>query len=234
MAKTYCIVGASGSGKSTSLGKIEELGIIGLNPAETAIINVMDKPLPFKGSNALYNVPVSKGGNYAAVSDGITILKVLASINARPEIKNVVIDDFQYIMSEEFMAKALKAGFEKFNKLAKNAYDVLNMGINMKEDTNFIIMTHSESKETSFDTTYKMKTIGNMLDNKVTLEGLFTILLYAKQTWDDKEKKVSKFFVTNYDGQYPAKTPVGMFKETYILNDLGLVLDTVQKYHNGE
>jgi hypothetical protein len=79
-----------------------------------------------------------------------------------------------------------------------------------------------------------MKTIGKMLDNKVTLEGLFTIVLYGKQTWDDKEKKVSKHFVTNFDGQYPAKSPVGMFEETYILNDLGAVAKAINVYNNGE
>ena len=241
MSNAIAIVAESGAGKTTSMGNIPELGIKGVDPKETFIINVKGKPLPFRGwkKNYLPIPPFTDGppktGNYFASTVAPDIIRVMQYVNEnRPDIKNLILDDFQYIMSEEFMAKALKAGFEKFNKLAKNAYDVLNMGINMKEDTNFIIMTHSESKETSFDTTYKMKTIGNMLDNKVTLEGLFTILLYAKQTWDDKEKKVSKFFVTNYDGQYPAKTPVGMFKETYILNDLGLVLDTVQKYHNGE
>jgi len=123
---------------------------------------------------------------------------------------------------------------DKFNKLSKNAYDVLNTGINLPAHMNFFVLTHSEEIENGFQTSYKIKTIGKMLDNKVTLEGLFTVVLYGKQVWDDKEKKVSKFFVTNFDGQYPSKSPVGMFKETYILNDLGVVSDAIHSYNNGE
>lgn len=234
MAKTYCIVGASGSGKSTSLGKVEELKLIGLNPKETAIINVMDKPLPFRGSVAQYNKPVSQGGNYAAVSDGVTILKVLATLNKREDIKNVVIDDFQYIMAEEFMAKALKKGYDKFNEIGKHAYDVISYGKKMRADINFICLTHSELDVNAGG--FKMKTIGKMLDDKVTLEGIFTVLLYTFVEFDSKEKKASYFFVTNkysdnMNNEIPAKSPIGMFSELLIPNDLGLVVKTANEYY---
>lgn len=104
----------------------------------------------------------------------------------------------------------------------------------MREDINFIILTHSDSKENAFETTYKIKTIGKMLDDKVTLEGLFTVVLYGKASFDDKTKKPVKEFVTNYDGQYPAKSPVGMFPETYIPNDLGKVIREMNSYYSGE
>lgn len=240
MANAVAIVTESGFGKTTSAGNIPELGIKGLDPKETFFINVKGKPLPFRGWKKFY-IPVDitagppKEGNYLASSNAQDITKVMNYINQnRPDIKNIVLDDFQYIMSEEFMANALKSGFDKFNKLAKNAYDVINTGVGMREDMNFIILTHSEVKENGFDTSYKIKTIGKMLDQKVTLEGLFTIVLYGKQVWDDKEKTVAKHFVTNYDGQYPAKSPVGMFKDVYIPNDLGLVIESINKYNNGE
>ena len=67
--------------------------------------------------------------------------------SSRPDIKNVVLDDGQYIMSEEFMANALKSGYDKFNRMAKNMYDVINTGINMSEDKNFILLTHVEVEE---------------------------------------------------------------------------------------
>jgi len=240
MSNAIAVVADTGFGKSTSIGNIPELGIEGLKPEETFIISVKGKPLPFRGWRKQY-IPVNlendkppAEGNYLATTHAETIVRVLNYISLnRKDIKNVVLDDFQYIMSEEFMAKALKSGFDKFNKLAKNAYDVLNAGIKMREDINFIVLTHSDTKETSFETTYKMKTIGNMLDNKVTLEGLFTVLLYMKQKWNDKDKKVEKYFVTNFDGQYPAKTPVGMFKDIYILNDLGRVIEDVHAYYHG-
>ena len=240
MSNAVAIVTESGFGKTTSVGSIPELGIKGLNPAETFFFNVKGKPLPFRGWKKMY-IPVNistgppKVGNYLESCNPYDIMKVMQYIGAnRPEIKNIVIDDYQYILADEFMAQALKAGFDKFNKLSKNAYDVLNTGINLPAHMNFFVLTHSEEIENGFQTSYKIKTIGKMLDNKVTLEGLFTIVLYGKQVWDDKEKKVSKFFVTNFDGQYPAKSPVGMFKETYVLNDLGAVSDAIHSYNNGE
>ena len=175
-----------------------------------------------------------KEGNYLNSCNAYDIIKVMQYIGkSRPEIENVVIDDYQYILADEFMSQALKAGFDKFNKLSKNAYDVLNTGINLPAHVNFFVLTHSEEIENSFVTSYKIKTIGKMLDNKVTLEGLFTIVLYGKQTWDDKEKKVTKQFVTNFDGQFPAKSPVGMFPELYILNDLSTVSKAIHDYNEG-
>jgi hypothetical protein len=240
MSNAIAVVTESGFGKTTSTGKIPELGIEGLNPKETFFINVKGKPLPFKGWKKQYiEVDISKGppkeGNYLNSCNPYDIIKVIQYVNEkRPDIKNLVLDDYQYILSEEFMANALKAGFDKFNKLAKNAYDVLNVGISAREDLNFIVLTHSEVVENGFQTSYKIKTIGKMLDSKVTLEGLFTIVLYGKQEWDDKEKKVTKSFVTNFDGQFPAKSPVGMFKDTYILNDLGAVVKAIHTYNHGD
>jgi len=239
MANAIAVVTESGFGKSTSLGSIPELGIGGLDSSKTFLINVKGKPLPYRGwKNQFKHVDISAGppkeGNYVVSTNTATIIKVINYVSEhRKDIENIVIDDWQYLMSEQFMNDALKAGFDKFNKLAKNAFDVLNAGINAREDLNFYVLTHAETVENNFETTYKIKTIGKMLDTKITLEGLFTIILYGKQEWDDKEKKVSKYFVTNFDGKYPAKSPVGMFKETYILNDLGLVNKAVYEYNYG-
>lgn len=234
MALTYCIIGPSGSGKSTSLGKVEELGLIGLDPNETAIINVMDKPLPFKGSKAAYSGLISEGGNYASVSDGQTIVKILGHLNERADIKNVIIDDFQYIMADEFMAKAKKKGYDKFNEIAKNAYDVISYGRKMRPDINFICLTHSELDEKT--DTFKLKTIGKMLDDKVILEGLFTVVLFTLVDYDIKEKTANYNFVTNKymdnsGNLIPAKSPIGMFDETLIKNDLGLVVQKAKEYY---
>jgi len=234
MATTYAIIGESGTGKSTSLGQIPDLNIIGLNPAETAIINVMDKPLPFKGSRSLYGKKVSEGGNYAAVSDGVTMLKVLEAINNMPHIKNVVIDDYQYVMAEEFMKKALKKGYDKFNEIGKHAYDVITYGKNMRPDMNFICMTHSDYDPQTGG--YKMKTIGKMLDDKVNLAGLFTVVLYTNVVFDNKEKQAEYKFITNKytdlaGNEIPAKSPIGMFDNLLIPNDMGLVIQKANEYY---
>ena len=240
MAKSIAIVADSGFGKSTALAKIEQIGHKGLDPKQTLIINIKNKPLPFKGWKKNYTPIKSKDdlkkGNYLASSDYSVIIDTLKYFNQnRPEVINIVIDDFQYLMADNFMKDALKAGFDKFNKLAKYTYDVLNTGLNMRDDVNFIILTHSEIVETqNFGTDYKMKTIGKMLDDKVKLEGLFTVVLYGKSSFDSKEKVSKRFFVTNRDGQYPSKSPLGMFDDLYIKNDLGLVLETMNKYYEGE
>ena len=237
MAKSVAIVADSGFGKSTAIAKIEAIGHKGLDPKKTLVVNVKNKPLPIKGwknsFKPINNKEDLKKGNYLATSDYGVIIDTINYFNEhRKEIINVVIDDFQYIMADNFMKDALKTGYDKFNKLAKRTYDVLNTGISMREDVNFIILTHSEIVETqNFGTTYKMKTIGKMLDDKVKLEGLFTIVLYGKSSFDTK-KGVQRSFVTNMDGQFPAKSPFGMFDDLYIKNDLGLVIDTMNEYYN--
>lgn len=240
MAKSIAVVADSGFGKSTALAPIEQLGHIGLDPKETLMINVKNKPLPFKGWKKHYTPIKTKAdlgtGNYLAASDYSVIIDTINYFDKnRLEIKNVVIDDFQYVMADNFMKEAMKSGFDKFNKLAKRTYDVLNAGINMRDDVNFIILTHSEIVETQdYGTGYKMKTIGKMLDDKVKLEGLFTVVLYGKSEWDSKANTANRHFVTNLDGQYPAKSPFGMFDDIYIPNDLGMVVNAMNEYYEGE
>ena len=232
MAKSVAIVADSGFGKSTAIAKIEAIGHKGLDPKKTLVVNVKNKPLPIKGWKNSFK-PINNKEDYLATSDYGVIIDTINYFNEhRKEVINVVIDDFQYIMADNFMKDALKTGYDKFNKLAKRTYDVLNTGISMREDVNFIILTHSEIVETqNFGTTYKMKTIGKMLDDKVKLEGLFAIVLYGKSSFDTK-KGVQRSFVTNMDGQFPAKSPFGMFDDLYIKNDLGLVIDTMNKYYD--
>lgn len=235
MANSICVVGESGSGKSTSLGEVPELGIIGLKPEETAIINVMGKPLPFKGGRNKYSLPISQGGNYASVSDAKTIATILNVINTkRFDIKNIVIDDGQYSMADEFMQKASKKGYEKFTEIAKGAYDIITIGSAMRPDINFIYITHSDFDKD--EGAYKLKTIGKLLDEKVNLAGLFTIVLYTLTTYDATEKKTNYNFITNkyfnaQGNEIPAKSPIGMFDELLIKNDLGYVVQKANEYY---
>lgn len=242
MSNAVAVVTKSGFGKSTSYGIIPELEIEGLNPEETFLINVKGKPLPFRGwrkfyrpwGNNVVGTPRADGfkPNYLESTDYGVINQNLDFINNNMHsVKTVVIDDFQYLMGEEFMTNALKAGYEKFSKMAKNAYDVINKGLKMRHDINFIILTHSDDDGKG---SFKMKTVGKMLDEKVTLEGLFTVVLYGKESYDPTNRKSKKEFVTNYDGEFPAKSPVGMFKELYIPNDLGKVVKTMTEYYTGE
>ena len=117
--------------------------------------------------------------------------------------------------------------------MAKNMYDIINAGILMRDSINFIMITHNDEEEGKS----KIKTLGKMLDDKVNLAGLFTIVLYS--TTKTTQQGTSYNFVTNkyIDDRgihIMAKSPVGMFNEILIPNDMGLVLQKVEEYNNAE
>lgn len=224
------VVGKSGTGKSSSISNTPELGIEGLDPKETVIINVAGKDLPIRGWKKLYSGKISEGGNYLETSDATVIANSIAYITKeRPDIKNVVLDDGQYIMAFEFMARAKEKGYDKFADLGVNLGKIVSAAKNAGSKLNVFFLWHpEEDKETGF----KMKTIGKMVDDYLTLEGLFTVILYTKV---DKgvDNKVNYSFVTNNDGKHPAKSPVGMFNSLTIPNDLGKVVKAIENYNNG-
>lgn len=231
------VLAASGFGKSSSIGKIPEYSIEGLNPEETFIISATSKPLPFRKSGELYKV-VPKGqpptnGNRYVTNVGEEVAKVLSYvIDNRPEVKNIVIDDLNYIMQDLYMQQALKTGFDVFKKIGKTMDEVFS-AMEKAINQNIICMAHFEEfKDSNADTiSYRFKTVGKMVQDYITPEGKFDIVLFGKQTLGE-DKKVVKQFVTNFDGQYPSKSPVGMFEDTYIPNDLGYVVKKVNSYYN--
>ena len=105
---------------------------------------------------------------------------------------------------------------------------------NLRQDINFIMMAHCEEyRDSNIDSlSYRFKTVGKMVSDYLTPEGKFENVLYTKQVFNSQEKTVNKYFVTNYDGQYPAKTPAGMFDELYIPNDMSIVIEAINKYNN--
>ena len=122
MAKIL-VLAASGFGKSTSIGAIESLGIKGLNPEQTFVVSCTTKPLPFPRSAQLYKVveglnpPTAEAGNRVISNDAGWIAKCIDYvIRKRPEIKNIVIDDMNYIMQDYYMANSLKQGYDTFKK----------------------------------------------------------------------------------------------------------------------
>jgi len=224
MANLIAIVGASGSGKSSSIRT--------LNPEETFIINVASKPLPFKGWRSKYTIwnKDNPNGNYINSSDVATIAKVLGYINSkRDEIKNIVIEDSQYLMGFEAMDRAKEKGYEKFTDIAQKFYSVLKTAIQMRDDLNIIITCHSENIGSVDYPQYKIKTIGKMVDNVITVEGLFTYVLFTSIQSND-ESGTEYLFQTHSDGTTTAKTPMGCFDEDYIPNDLQYVIDKIKEY----
>jgi len=220
MSNTILIIGESGSGKSTSIRN--------LNPLETVIINVLDKPLPFKGfkKNYIKTATEDKKVNYFATDEAAKIKAAIDKINtARPEVKNIIIDDFQYIMANEFMRRALERGFDKFSEIGQKTWDLIKHISQGREDINCFILSHSDTDQSG---KIKCKTIGKMLDDKICVEGMFTIVLHAL-TSDNKYK-----FLTQNDGTHLAKSPLGMFKEKYIDNDLLEINKAINDYFNDD
>jgi len=225
------VVGKSGSGKSTSIGQIPELGIKGLNPKTTVIINVAGKDLPFRGWTKVYGGDIKSGGNYIETSDAETVSKVIKYVSeSRPDIKDVIIEDGQFIMSFEFMRRAKESGYGKFADIGVNMAKVLESARTTRKDLKVYFMWHPEEDK---DLGYKMLTVGKMVNDYLTLEGLFTVILYTNIV-KGNDNKVNYQFVTNNDGKSPAKSPVGMFKETYIPNDLAFVSQSIDQYNSGE
>ncbi len=218
MSNATLIIGESGTGKSTSIRNLDE--------SETFIINVLDKPLPFKGFKKRYIKVSQDGGNYFVSDDYNDILKSIKYISDnRPEIKNIIIDDYQYIMANEFMRRAMDRGFDKFTEIGQHAWKIIYYSVKCRDDLFFFFLSHSELDASGH---VKCKTIGKMIDDKITLEGMFTTVLHTT-VMDGKYK-----FITQNNGVHIAKSPMGMFDSIYIDNDLNQVKKHMNNYYSGE
>ena len=229
------VIAESGFGKSTAICPSEELGIKGLDPNTTFIVNVSSKDLPARGWKKLYkhiNGKDLSSGNYVETNNGLDIAGLISILNEKkPEVNTLIIDDFQYIMADYYMDKAKTAGFDKFQDIGYFTGQIFKAIQKFKGHV--IILTHPEEVQGTYGTTYKAKTAGKMIDQYITMEGKFDIVLYGAQDYDSKSKKAIKQFVTNFDGRYPAKSAPGMLP-ALMLNDLGLVVELVNKYYEGE
>ena len=215
MSNCILVIGESGSGKSTSIRT--------LNPEETLIINVLDKPLPFKGYKNKYKKLTEEGakGNYYATDNFSKLMSCIKIANGRKGIKNIIIDDYQYMLCNEFMRRAMEKGFDKFSEIAQHAWAIINALTQCREDLFCFVLSHSDADSSG---KMKCKTIGKMLDDKVTLEGMFTVVLHT-QIIDGQYK-----FLTQNNGTHIAKSPMGMFDSQYIDNDLLLVKNKINDY----
>lgn len=227
MAELIAIVGESGSGKTSSVRN--------LDPAKTFIISTTGKRPGIKGANKKYpNFSIHEGkivGNFFASANVDQIGKILQIIDKKmPQITTVVIDDYQYVMGFEAMDRAKEKSYDKFTDIAQHAYQVLKSAMSMRDDLNVVVSTHSENMGDRITPYYKMKTLGKMLDSVITLEGLFTYVLFTT-IQRDEDNKPSYKFITNSDGTCTAKSPMGLFNDIYIDNDLDYVVKRIKEYN---
>ena len=199
MAIIVMIYGQSGTGKSTSLRNFK--------PEDVCIVNVSGKPLPFKNKHKTFNTD-----DYMAID---------AAIKKAPA-KSIVIDDATYLMTGEYMRTAKVTGYQKFTDMALNYYTLVKAAAALPSDKIVYFMGHSDTDANGNE---KFKTIGKMLDEKVTLEGMFTIVL--KTVVPDGKYQ----FSPRNSGQDTVKTPLGMFNDVLIDNDLAMVDKTIREYY---
>ena len=234
-ATSICICGESGSGKSTSLRN--------LDPKETFIIATIAKPLPFRGWKKNYTKLVidkdengntkSIAGNYYVSDKWDKIIKIMKLVSAKmPYIKNLIVDDLQYTMAFEFVDRASEKSYDKFNEMAQHLLSIFRTTFELRNDLTVVFLTHSENVGTEIDPKYTIKTLGKLLKEKVTTEGLFTCLLFTEVEMEDDGAHYQ--FITNADGRCIAKSPLGMFDSLKIDNDLKEIIPVVKAYEEEE
>lgn len=224
MAEKILIIGESGSGKSSSCRTLDS--------KTTAIINCIGKPLPFKGWKTNYQKfdPKTESGNLFETVNYEAVIKAMQYVALKkPEIKTLIIDDAQYIMTFEFMDRAMEKGYDKFSELAQHFFKVLKAADSLRQDLTVVFLAHSEEVSGNGYTKTKIKTIGKMLDEKLTIEGLFSCVLLAT-CYKDTDKEIKHIFVTKNNGTTTVKTPAGMFEDAIIPNDLQFVLNKIKEY----
>lgn len=214
MSHATLILGESGTGKSTSLRN--------LDPANTLLIQIIPKPLPFKAKGWK---PLTKDGGNIIVSDQSAVI-VAAMKKTHREV--IVIDDFQYQMSNEFMRRVTdketgNAAFAKYNEIARSAWDILTAASNLAEGKRVYILSHTQTDEAG---RVKIKTIGKLLDEKITIEGLVSIVLRTTVM------NGNYLFSTKNSGHDTTKSPMGLFDDDLIENDLAIVDAAIYHYYD--
>ena len=230
MAELIAIVGESGSGKTTSIRN--------LNPETTFIISTTGKRPGIKGAKKKYpDFKINKEtkevtGNFYTTSNIDQIASMMKLINTKlTNIKVLIIDDFQYLQAFEAMARVDEKGYGKFTDMAKHAYEVLKSAMDMRDDLYIAVLTHSENTGDNINPYFKIKTQGKMLDSVITLEGLFTYVLFTKVVHEEGSNDVKYKFLTNSNGTCTAKSPMGLFEDILIDNDLDFVINKITEYN---
>ena len=193
------LIGKSGSGKSASMRNFKK--------EEIAIANVLGKPLPFKS-----NLDAPKVDNYDI------LLKAIQNTDK----KVIVVDDANYLITNEFMNKSSVKGFDKYNEIGNNFFSLINGIKNIEGGKTVYLIMHEDTDD---DGNVKPKTIGKLLDDKVNIQGMFTICL--RSMYDNG----NYIFRLKTNGQDCVKTPIGLFDEEQMENDLKLVDTKIREYY---
>ena len=202
MGLPVLILGESGSGKSTSLRNFKQ--------DELVIYNVAGKPLPFRGGTQLNR------------ADNVSYNTIMQNMSKK-KFRCYVIDDSQYLLAFELFGRVAEKTYDKFTEMAVHFYDLIQFVIRqMPPDCIVYFLHHTDD----IDGKVKAKTVGKMLNEKLTVEGLFSIVLMAKNL-DGRY-----VFRTHSDGRDTVKTPMDMFEQDEIDNDLKAVDAAIREYYS--
>lgn len=216
MSIATMILGQSGTGKTASLRNF--------NPEEVLLIQAVKKPLPFRSKDWRPCTKADPKGSIL-VTDSAPVIVGAMERTKKPII---VIDDFQYILANEFMRRILdqetgNAAFAKYNEIARHAWDILMAAGKLSAGTRVYILAHTQQDESGF---VKVKTIGKLLDEKITMEGLLTIVLRTAVI------NGQYVFSTQNNGLDTVKSPMDMFADDHIPNDLAAVDKAICEFYN--
>lgn len=241
MAKIL-VLAKSGFGKTTSYCGRAKLGIKGLDPKETYVIQCIGRAIPNReytltkspeikdlatGNRVQVDV-VAGQERFKRVADIINVLK-------NSPYKNILIDDFNYLGQDYYMANAMKGGWDTPKQIGYGMGLIFDAFRGLPEDKNIICLAHYEEyKDKNGDSlSYRFKSIGNMVDGYITPEGKFDIILFGKASFDAEKKVAVKEFVKEFDGEFPAKDSIGALDELpdTIPNDLSIVVEELRKIY---
>lgn len=215
MSKAICVMGESGSGKTTAMRT--------LDPNITYYIDCDGKGLSWKGWRQQYN---AEKKNYFRSDDQNQIYSVMCGVSdKRPDIKNIVIDTANSIMVADEFRRMRDKGYDKWQDLAMSVYAIATEASKLREDMNVIVLFHTqvEKDEATGQRFTRILTNGKML-NKVGLEKYFTTVLLSKR--NDGGEYVFETSANNST----AKTPFGAFDTAEVPNDMGAVLVALEDY----
>lgn len=212
MSVATLILGESGTGKSASLRNLDQ--------DNTLLIQSIRKPLPFRSKGWGYRHKESNPNGNMFVADDAS---VIAEVMRRTNRKVIIVDDFQYIMANEFMRRTDEKGYDKFTQIGHQAWTLFNVASQLPADVRVYLLSHTDTDDNG---RIKLKTIGRMIDEKITAEGMFTIVLRTAIEGGQY------YFRTRNNGHDTVKSPMGMFEAEMIPNDLAAVDEAICAYYD--
>lgn len=213
MSYACLVIGESGSGKTASLRNF--------NQAEVLLIQPVRKPLPFRAQGWKEARTKGDGGNIFVCSDAQKIIRAMRAASQ----SIIVIDDWQYILASQFMARRSEKSFDKFTDIGGAGYDIVKAASELAPEKRVYVLSHCATDENGVT---HIKTLGRLLDEKIVVEGLFSIVL---KTFVDPGQDGGFYFTTKNSGHDTVKSPMGMFEAPIIENDLAAVDRVICSYY---